>query len=81
MTVRREKVEGDFVADCILTDAMGEATFLRMAVDRQYFYERSGATKLCLQQSTASQEPAFFTGETRYKIFDSGFADSIISLD
>jgi len=52
-------VEGDFVADCILTDAMGEATFLRMAVDRQYFYERSGKTKLCFQESTASHEPAF----------------------
>jgi hypothetical protein len=47
------------VADYILTDAMREATFLRTAVDRQYFYERSGKTKLCLHESTASQDPTF----------------------
>jgi hypothetical protein len=59
MTVRRENVEEDFVADYILTDAMRGATFLRTAVDRQYFYERSGKTKLCLHESTASQETTF----------------------
>ena len=36
-----------------------EATYLRTAVDRQYFYERSGKTKLCIHESTASQGPTF----------------------
>jgi hypothetical protein len=35
MRVRREKVERDFVADYILTDAMRMATFLQTAVERQ----------------------------------------------
>ena len=47
------------MADYILTDAMRETAYLRTAVDRQYFYERNGTTRLFLHDSTASQEPTF----------------------
>jgi hypothetical protein len=61
------------VADYILSDAMREATFLQTAVDRQYIYERSGKTKQCLHESTASQEPTFLRETLDIKYSTRGF--------
>jgi len=82
MAVGRKKLEEDFMADYILTDAMRQATYLRTAVDRQYFYERSGKTKLCIHESTASQEPTFLREKLDIKYSTQRFhTESLYSIE